>query len=75
MRANTTPVKSIFKRYNSPALAGPPLCLFAVCLLALGLQFCYQAFVKQTASRSVPAQAGTVQPKALAFVKPQSNPR
>ena len=41
----------------------------SVCLLALGLQFCYQAFVKQTASRAVPVQASTVQPKALAFVQ------
>jgi uncharacterized membrane protein YfcA len=45
----------------------------SVCLLALGLQFCYQAFVKQNASRTVPVQAANVGPKALAFVHPPSS--
>jgi uncharacterized membrane protein YfcA len=39
----------------------------SICLLALGLQFCYQAFVRQNASRAAPAQAAKVQSKQLAF--------
>jgi uncharacterized membrane protein YfcA len=45
----------------------------SVCLLALGLQFCYQAFVKQNASHALPVQAARVQSKALAFVRTQSD--
>jgi uncharacterized protein len=41
----------------------------SICLLALGLQFCYQAFVKQNASHVVPVQASRVQAKALAFAQ------
>jgi uncharacterized membrane protein YfcA len=44
----------------------------SVCLLALGLQFCYQAIVKQNASRALPVQASRVQAKALAFVPVRS---
>jgi uncharacterized membrane protein YfcA len=47
----------------------------SVCLLALGLQFCYQAFVKQNASHALPVQAARVQSKALAFVRMQSDPK
>jgi len=47
----------------------------SVCLLALGLQFCYQAFVKQNASHAAPVQAAQVQPKALAFVAAHDNPK
>lgn len=42
----------------------------SICLLALGVQFCYQAVVKQTASRPV-----TVQAKAIALIRtPDSKP-
>jgi len=40
----------------------------SICLLALGLQFCYQAVVKQTASKPV-----TVQAQALALTKPPNS--
>jgi uncharacterized protein len=43
----------------------------SVCLLALGLQFCYQAVVKQVSSRSLPVQAAQEQPKTLAALQPQ----
>jgi uncharacterized protein len=45
----------------------------SICLLALGLQFCYQAFVKQSATRAVPIQAATAQPKAMAFARAQTS--
>jgi uncharacterized protein len=45
----------------------------SVCLLALGLQFFYQAFVKQNTTRSTPIQASTGQPKAIAFAQPQTD--
>lgn len=44
----------------------------SLCLLALGLQFCYQAIVKQNASRALPVQAAKVQAKAVAFLQPHS---
>jgi hypothetical protein len=43
----------------------------SLCLLALGLQFCYQAIVKQNASRALPVQAAKLQAKALALVQPR----
>jgi uncharacterized protein len=48
----------------------------SICLLALGVQFCYHAVVKPTASRSVPVQAARIQAKTLAFVRtpPAANP-
>lgn len=45
----------------------------SVCLLALGLQFFYQAFVKQSVTRVVPVQAATEQPKAIAFARTQTS--
>jgi uncharacterized membrane protein YfcA len=41
----------------------------SVCLLALGLQFCYQAFVKQNASRAVPVRAANAENRTLALVR------
>jgi len=34
----------------------------SICLFALGVQFCYQAVVKQNGSRNIPVQATTMQP-------------
>jgi uncharacterized protein len=41
----------------------------SICLLALGVQFCYQAVVKQNASHVTPVQAAQVGVKAVAAVK------
>lgn len=46
----------------------------SVVLLALGLQFCYQATVKHTSSHAEPVQAANVQTKALAMVRDVSHP-
>ncbi len=42
----------------------------SLCLLALGLQFCYQAVIKQTAS--TPVQAAREQPRILATIQSPS---
>jgi uncharacterized membrane protein YfcA len=46
----------------------------SICLLALGVQFCYQAVVKQNGPRNLPTQAATAQPKTIVFAKRQTAP-
>lgn len=41
----------------------------SICLLALGVQFCYQAVVKQNASHAMPVQSARAGSKAVAVVK------